>query len=309
MIVRSVKNPAASIRAQLLAHAKRYGEDYQRILTRFAIERLLFRLAQTEASANYVLKGAMLFATWPEQAFRPTGDLDLLGQGDSAPSAIADLFTHICAVDVPQDGIVFMPETLAVEVAQEANRYLGIRLSLKGALDNARIHVQVDIGFGDHVHPKPTRQTFPSLLPGMPAASILMYPPETVIAEKFEAMIRFGQANGRIKDFHDIWVITRSFPLVLSDLIEAVAGTFQRRATRLPAEMPIGLTNIFAEMAVTRGLWSGFLRRSPPALSPPPFHELQRELRQFFGPVIEALSLPARAKAKWDPNARNWHSP
>ena len=121
------------------------------MLTRYAIERLLFRLSQTEAAERYVLKGAMLFVTWPEHAFRPTGDLDLLGQGDPDPAALAELFTRICQVEVPDDGIVFDPATLKVEPIREADKYQGARLSLKGRLARAVIPVLVDIGFEDHL--------------------------------------------------------------------------------------------------------------------------------------------------------------
>jgi hypothetical protein len=303
---RTLKDTAASVRARLLYHAKQHGDDYQRVLTRYAIERLLFRLSQTEASESYVLKGAMLFVTWPEHVFRPTGDLDLLGHGDPDPVAITELFTRICQVDAPDDGIVFDPATLKVDPVREADKYQGVQLSLKGELARAIIPVQVDIGFGDHVYPSPKRQSFPSILPDLPAAHILMYPPETVIAEKFEAMIRFGDANGRIKDFNDIWVTTRTFPFDLPSLIEAVGGTLRRRETAIPSEMPVGLTETFARIAEERGLWSGFLRRNPPTLQPPPFAELQQELRRFFGPVIASLALPEGAKGRWDPDRGAW---
>ncbi|MBR8203800.1 nucleotidyl transferase AbiEii/AbiGii toxin family protein [Burkholderia vietnamiensis] len=306
MTVKAPKNPAASIRARLLDHAKQHGDDYLRILTRYAIERLLFRLSQTEAAERYVLKGAMLFVTWPEHVFRPTGDLDLLGHGDPDPAIITELFTRICQVEAPDDGIVFDPATLKVEPVREADKYQGVQLSLKGELAKALIHVQVDIGFGDHVYPPPTRQNFPSLLAGLPVANILMYPPETVVAEKLEAMIRFGEANGRIKDFHDIWVMTRTFSFDLPSLLEAVGGTLRRRATVSPTEMPVGLTEAFAKIAEERGLWSGFLRRNPPTLQPPPFADLQEELRRFFGPVIANLALPEGATGRWDPDGGAW---
>ena len=305
MTAKTPKNPAASVRAKLLLHAKRHGDNFQRILTRYAIERLLFRLAQTEAADRYVLKGAMLFITWPEHAFRPTGDLDLLGQGDPDPAAITELFARICQVQVPEDGMVFDPATLNVEPVREADKYQGARMNLIGELAAAKIRVQVDIGFGDHVYPPPERRTFPSLLPDLPAANILMYPPETVVAEKFEAMVRFGAANGRIKDFHDIWVTTRTFPFDLPNLVEAVGGTLRRRETAIPTEMPVGLTETFAEIAEERGLWSGFLRRNPPTLEPH-FAALQEELRRFFGPVIASLALPEGAKGRWDPDAGAW---
>jgi nucleotidyltransferase AbiEii toxin of type IV toxin-antitoxin system len=301
-----VKDPAASIRAKLLAHAKQHRDDFGRVLTRYAIERLLFRLSQTDAAERYVLKGAMLFVTWPQHVFRPTGDLDLLGQGDPDPASLAELFTRICQVEVPDDGIVFDAATLKVEPLREADKYQGARLSLKGHLAGAVIPVLVDIGFGDHVYPPPKRENFPSLLPGLPQANILMYPPETVVAEKFEAMVRFGEVNGRIKDFHDIWVTTRTFPFDLPSVVEAVGGTLRRRETAFPTDMPVGLTEAFADIAEERGLWTGFLRRTPPSLKPPPFPQLQEELRRFFGPVIDCLSVPEGAKGRWDPDAGAW---
>lgn len=168
------------------------------------------------------------------------------------------------------------------------------------------IHVQVDIGFGDYVYPSPKYYIFPNLLQDLPAANILMYPPETVVAEKFEAMIRFGEANGRIKDFHDMWVMTRTFSFDMPTLVEAVGGTLRRRETAIPTGMPSGLTETFAQIAEERGLWSGFLRRHPPTLQPPPFADLQEELRRFFGPVITDLALPEGAQGRWDPDARAW---
>lgn len=301
------RNCAGSIRARLLNYAKQRGDDYQRVLTRFAIERLLYRLGLTDAGERYVLKGATLFLTWPEHIYRPSGDLDLLGMGDPDPDAIVGLFTRICRVEAPDDGIVFDPATLKAEPVREANRYHGIQLSLKGELAKAVIHVQVDIGFGDHVYPPPKRCIFPTLLPDLPAASILMYPPETVVAEKFEALIRFGEANGRIKDFHDIWVMMRTFPFELSSLMEAIRGTLRRRETPIPIEMPVGLTEVFAKIVEERGLWTGFLRRSSPTLRPPPFVELLQELRRFFGPIIAKLARPEEATGRWDPNSAAWN--
>ncbi|KZC15890.1 hypothetical protein RHOFW510R12_00025 [Rhodanobacter sp. FW510-R12] len=302
-----IKNQAASIRAKLLAHAKQHGDDYQRVLTRYAIERLLFRLSQTEAVEHYVLKGAMLFVTWPEHVYRPTGDLDLLGQGNPDPGAIAELFAGICQIEVPDDGIKFDPASLKVDAVREDDKYQGIKLSLNGELAKAVIRVQIDIGFGDYVYPQAKWGNFPSLLPDLPQANILMYPPETVVAEKFEAMIRFGEANGRIKDFHDIWVTTHTFRFDLPSLVEAISGTLRRRETAFPTEMPVGLTDVFAAIAADRGLWSGFLRRNPPTLEPPPFAVLQEELRHFFGPVIASLRVPEGARGYWDPDGGTWH--
>lgn len=301
-----IKDPAASIRQRLYNHARQNGDDFGRVLGRYAIERFLFRLSQTEAAERYVLKGAMLFVTWPQHVFRPTGDLDLLGEGNPDPVTLNELFTRICKVEVPEDGIVFDPETLKVAHVREADKYQGARIVLRARLDRAVIPVQIDIGFGDHVYPAPKRETFPSMLAGLPQANVLMYPPETVVAEKFEAIIRFGEANGRIKDFHDIWITTRTFPFDLAGLVTAVEGTLRRRETAIPTAMPVGLTEAFASIAEERGLWTGFLRRTPPSLDPPPFPQLQEELRRFLAPVIAGLVRPEAAQGQWDPDAGSW---
>lgn len=302
-----LKNPAASVRARLLTHAREHGDNFQRVLTRYAIERLLFRLSRSADADRFVLKGAMLFATWPENAFRPTGDLDLLGKGNPSPEAIVDVFRRICVVDAPEDGIVYDTASIRVEPVREADKYQGARIRLDGRLDRAVITVQVDIGFGDHVYPEPEPQDFPTLLPHLPKPRVFMYPPETVVAEKFEAMIRFGEGNGRIKDFYDLWLTSRIFPFDLPILVEAVSGTLRRRETAFPKQIPVGLTDAFALIAAERGFWTGFLRRTPPALEPPNFTQLQEELRRFLGPVVTALAAPEGAKGRWSPDQGSWN--
>lgn len=304
---KAITDIAASIRTRLLNHAKQHGDDYQRTLTHFGIERLLFRLSQTTAGEYYVLKGAMLFATWPETAFRPTGDLDLLGSGSTEPDAIAELFAGICRVEIPEDGIIFNPETLRVDPVRDTAKYQGARVRLKGELAKAIIPVQVDVGFGDQIYPQPDRRTFPGLLPDLPRANVLMYPPETVVAEKFEAIVRFGVANGRVKDYYDIWVTMYTFEFDLSRLTEAIIGTFRRRETAIPTQLPEGLAKSFAQSVEERGLWAGFLRRNPPNLDPPTFEALLDELQRFFGPIISGLELPEAANGQWDPISRTWY--
>lgn len=304
--MKQLKNPAASVRTRLLAHAKARGEEFQRVLTRYAIERLLYRLAQTDPADRYVLKGAMLFVTWPEHIFRPTGDLDLLGHGDPHPDSVRALFGRACGVVLEADGMVFDAATIQVETVREADKYEGVRLRLVGALGSARTTVHVDIGFGDHVHPQPERRAFPSLLPELPTPVVFMYPPESVVAEKLDAVIRFGLSNGRAKDFYDLWIAARSFRFDLAELVEAVRGTLTRRETTFPTEMPVGLTDAYAREVAERGLWTGFLRRTAPTLEPPSFSQLQAELRRFLGPVIASLPAPTVARRSWDHGASAW---
>jgi hypothetical protein len=303
----SLKDVTASIRQRLLNHAKAHGDDYQRILTRYAIERLLYRLSRTAAaSERYMLKGAMLFVTWPQHTFRPTGDLDLLGHGDFDPKAVGQLFAEICAAEYLADGIVLDPKPISAEPVREDDNYQGVRLMLRARLGTAVIPVQVDIGFGDSVFPQPKRRIFPCLLEEMPAANILMYPAETVIAEKFEAMARFGEATSRMKDFHDIWITIRTFDFDLATLVQAVGGTLRRRGTAAPTDMPFVLTPAFGEIDAKQSMWTGFLRRSPPAFPPPPLVIVLEDLRRVFAPVIAALMLPEGAKANWSHDRAMW---
>lgn len=306
MTDRRLKDHGASIRQRLLNHAKEHGDNFQRVLTRYAIERLLYRLSKTEAAETYILKGAMLYLTWPEHVFRPTGDLDLLGHGDSDPAAIAELFTRICQIDEPVDGIVFDPATLKTAPIREEDKYQGVRLTLRGVLAKAVIPLQVDIGFGDRVYPEPNRANFPGLLEGLPPASVLMYPPETVVAEKLQAMIHLGEANTRIKDFYDIWVTTRTFPFDLAVIVEAISGTLRRRETAAPVGTPVALTPQFAELPEKQRLWTAFLRRNPPTLPPPPFGDMLAELRRFLEPVLGTLALPESAKGRWNHDRGAW---
>lgn len=304
--MKQIKNLPASVRAKLLAHSKAHGEDFNRTLVRYGIERFLFRLSQHGNCDRFILKGAMLFITWPEGAYRPTGDLDLLAYGPSDPETVKAVIAEICAVPEPGDGLVFDPDSIVVEALREDEKYQGVRVVMLTKLETAKIHLQIDIGFGDAVYPEPKKITFPCLLPDMHTPQILAYPPETVISEKFEAMVRFGEADGRLKDFNDVWAIMKTFEFDMATLVQAMLGTFERRETVLPNDIPFALTAAFGELPEKRKMWDAFLRRNPPAVPPPPFDELLVDVRRFLGPVlIAAAASPDNARGKWEPG-RGW---
>jgi len=297
--MKEIKNLAASVRARLLAVAKAGGEDFNRTLVRYGIERFLVRLAAHADRNRFILKGAMLFMTWPEGMHRPTGDLDLLAYGPSEPAIMRNVIAEICGTAVPDDGLVFDATTIAVEAVREEDKYQGVRITMVALLGTAKIPLQIDVGFGDAVHPEPKKIVFPTLLDGMNKAEVLAYPPETVVAEKFEAMVRFGPADGRLKDFNDIWAISKTFDFDMAVLAQALIGTFQRRETVLPRTIPFALTDDFAALEDKRQMWAAFLKRNPPAIAPPPFEELLAELRAFLGSVLAAAALPENAKGQW----------
>jgi len=239
-----VINVAASVRQRLLNLARDRNEDFGLLLTKYALERLLFRISQSEHRATFILKGALLFELWTEQAHRPTRDADFLSIGSSNPRRFEDIFKAICLLPVIDDGLIFDPSSLTARQIKEGADYEGVRVSFLGYLEKARIPMQLDIGFGDAVTPPAVEAAFPTMLGG-PAAVLLTYPRETVVAEKFEAMVKLGIANTRMKDFHDLYSLSRLFSFEGQVLSEAIMRTFERRKTWLPTSPPIAFTAEF----------------------------------------------------------------
>jgi predicted nucleotidyltransferase component of viral defense system len=306
------KNIAESIRERLFAVSKKYEAnhphaDFNRVLSQYAIERLIYRLNQVEEAKNFVLKGGMLFVTWPEQIFRPTKDLDLLGFGDPSPENVRLIFEKICAADCPEDGIKFDSASLKLDTVRESNNYRGIQLKLNSTLAKAKIKIQVDIGFGDYVHPAPRSGTFPNILEGLPKTQILMYPPETVIAEKLHAITILGLSSTRLKDYYDLWVLIRIYKFSHQVVLQAVRGTFIRRQDQLPTGLPVGLTKTFAESGGAK-LWQAFLRRSgAPPNTPLDLSLVMLDLQKFFILLFDSPTVNQTINLHWNPETLNWN--
>lgn len=252
------RNIGASVRQRLLNHAHARGQPMELLLTRYALERLLHRLSLSPHRERFVLKGAMLLATWFDEPHRATRDVDLLGFGDPAQDALLGTFREVMAIEA-DDGVSFDINGLRIEAIREEIEYGGSRLRTTAALAGARIPITVDIGFGDAVEPGIEDIDLPVLL-GMPSPHLRAYPPETVIAEKFHAMVVLGRANSRMKDYYDIWMLTSAFDLVPGRLRRAIAATFARRNTTVPVEVPDGLSDSFASEPNKQRQWEAFAR-------------------------------------------------
>jgi hypothetical protein len=255
------KDIGASVRARLLRLARELGEDFQLVLTRYASERLLFRLASSAHAQRFVLKGASLFTLWTGKPHRATRDLDLLGLGDPGQEHVRQVFAEVLALDVPDDGVRFDLDTLAVGLIREEQEYGGIRVELVARVTNALVRLQVDVGFGDPITPEAAVVDFPALL-DFPAPRLRAYPRETVVAEKLEAMVQLGMANSRMKDFYDIFVLARDFDFDGDLLTRAIRATFGRRKTPLSTSLPVALTATFADDPTKKTQWSGFVRKA-----------------------------------------------
>lgn len=203
-----VKNVGASVRARLLNLSKERNQPFELLLTRYTLERLLYRLSKSKHREKFVLKGAMLMRHWLDDPHRPTRDLDLLGFGDSDPELTLGLFHEICAIEA-DDAVAFDNDALVVDTVRDESGYSGLRLKTYANVDGARIRVIIDIGYGDATEPGLEEIELPVLL-DQPAPNLRAYPPETVIAEKFQAMVALGLANSRLKDFYDIWILAKT---------------------------------------------------------------------------------------------------
>lgn len=252
---------AASVRQRLLDQARSKRVDFNLLLTRYGLERFLYRLGRSEYRERFVLKGAMLFPLWGVVSYRSTRDVDLLGYGESEIEALVTVFRTICQTEVADDGITFDSTSVQAEDIRDQMEYGGTRLKLNADLAGARIHLQVDIGFGDVITPAADSAEYPVLL-DHPAPSLRVYPRETVVAEKFQAMVYLGIANSRMKDFHDLWVLGSQFDFDGKTLATALARTFERRNTPLPVALPLALTpEFFADVQKVRQ-WKVFLNRA-----------------------------------------------
>ena len=291
------RNLSASIRQKLLNVAAREREDFGLILTRYALERLLYRLSQSRYCDRFVLKGAMLFQIWSDTPHRSTRDLDLLGYGDPSPENAIAVFRELCGIAVPDDGLNFPIEAVAAERIKEEQEYEGVRVRLLARMANVRISVQVDIGFGDALTTRPSVVNYPTLLP-MPAPQIQAYPKEAVIAEKLEAMVRLGMINSRMKDFFDVWFLARTFPFQADELVNSVHATFKRRATVMDGEAFETLLGELSGDDSKHTQWRAFLKKGKLA-APSDFSEVVRMIREFASFPISSTG--GHEPAGWSP--------
>ncbi len=297
------RNVPASVRQRLLNRARERGEDFNFLLTRYANERLLYRLAASRHRDQFVLKGAVLFELWTATAHRATRDVDLLGFGKLAVAPVQEVFQDLCTLVVPPDGMRFLAGSVRAAPIRERQAESGIRVRLTADLDGARISLQVDVGFGDVVTPGVVDSEFPTIL-DFPAPRLRTYPPEAVVAKKFEAMVRLGMANTRMKDFYDLWVMASSFAFCGNSLADALVATFSSRGTPLPINPPIALRSEFGADATKQAQWTAFAGRSRLSAIPS-LETVVAVLRRFLWPPRSAVAQGTQFGRDW-PAGGDW---
>lgn len=293
---------AASVRARLLNQARASGEEFQLTLTRFAAERLLFRLGASSARSRCILKGASLLAVWLPDPYRATRDVDLLLVGRADDAAIRSLVEEICAVVCPEDALRFDLSEMVVETIRPEDENAGKRTRFRAWLHNARIAVQVDFGVSDALATPPEEIIYPTMLDTMPTPRLRAYPKVATVSEKFEAMVKLETLNSRMKDFHDVWALANTFDFDGPSLRGAVAACFERRGTPWTDGIPRVLTSDFYQLPEMTTRWRNYLAAGA-VLVPPParFADIGERIATFLGPVRGAIVTAEAFEASWPP--------
>lgn len=292
---RSLKNVSASVHQRLLNIARDTERPFNEVLQYFAMERFLYRLSRSANADSFVLKGALLFRVWDVPDSRATRDIDFLAYVDNSPENLAAIFREVCKIDDPDDGLVFDPNTVEAQRIKDGAEYKGVRTRLRGQLGRAQIVIQIDVGFGDLIHPCAVQADYPALL-DLPAPTLRMYPPETVIAEKAEAMVYLGSLNSRMKDFYDIWRLSQQFDFQSNVLCEAVKGTFQNRNIEI-----IEFDDLVSDLLDNENLdkqWAAFLRKSA-LTGPEGFSQVLAAIGKFLSPVFSSVKNDELFDREW----------
>ena len=254
-----VKDVAKSVKDRLLEQTRKVHGNYQQVLIRFFHERLMFRLSKSKYRTSFYLKGgSLLFALDPLIA-RPTLDVDLLGINfPSKPELLRSMFVDICSQTCPEDGVTFDVDSISIENIMNDKEYLGLNVKVHASLDSVRQWISIDVGFGDSVVGE-KEMSYPVLLENLPGASIIAYSIESVVAEKFHAMVMLDEGNSRMKDFFDVYQILKNHKVDKRVLESAIKTTFQARKMKYNSKVNL-FTLDFVLNESRRALWKNFLR-------------------------------------------------
>lgn len=294
---------ADSIKARIKNIAVRENKPFDYLLMHYFIERLLYRLSISEYADNFILKGGLLLYTLLEEDARATKDIDFLAHHISnTPDELKNIFFGICGITC-HDAVWYDPNSITVERIKEDADYKGVRVKVIGYLDKSRHVLQFDIGFGDVIVPKPIRMEYPSLL-DMDRPQIYVYSLESVIAEKFEAMIYLAEANSRMKDFYDIFMLCKAYDFEGRVLYEAVSQTFERRSTPL-TRTPTVFSEEFSLLKDKQTQWRAFQRRIK-VVTGLEFPEVITIIKTFIEPIYTCVLDDKEFFGYWNSSDRVW---
>ena len=286
--------------------ARAEGIDFDALLLRYFQERFLYRLAISEFSDHLVLKGGLLLICLKMPVSRPTKDIDFLAeQVKNEPAEIEHIFRSIAEISC-DDGVRFIPSSITSERIKEDADYEGIRLKIDATLGQARKRLQMDIGFGDIIVPRANLMEFPTLLEEKPP-KLKAYSIESIISEKFEAMVKLAMANSRMKDFYDVYSLSLGHNFQGSRLKKAIESTFQRRKTTLP-DNPLVFRPEFHKDKGRQRQWIAFLRKSRLSKVNRELNQIMERITIFLRPIVSSIRDKARMDKLWNPTAGCWNN-
>ncbi len=290
-------NIAASVRQRLLDKARTDKRTFSELLQYFAMDRFLYRLSKSVHAGKFILKGALMLRAWQAPLFRPTMDIDMLAyQTSNEMLEVESLIKSICLIEVDPDGLEFDSQSVRGEKIVEDADYEGIRVLFSGKLETARVRMQIDIGFGDVIYPGPQDTQLPPIL-DFPPTCLTGYSLESAIAEKFEAMIKLDALNSRMKDFYDIWLLSRQFNFSSKDLLKAIDLTLQNRKTLLPDKLT-PFSKMFILNKSTQ--WNAFRKKMKSNIVPEEFSKVVHHIDEFLAPAISGIRLQSDPDLLWE---------
>ncbi len=295
---KDVKNIQASVRAQLQNKAKETNRPFAEVLQYYGMERLLYRFSRSKYVDKFILKGALMFTVWQVPQRRTTLDIDFSAHYDNQIATIEKVIRDVCKVSVTPDGLVFDSQTVKGQKIKEDADYEGVRVKFRGFLERSRIPMQIDVAFGDVIYPKPKTINYPVIL-DFPKPHLKGYPLESVVSEKFEAMVKLGLLNSRMKDFCDIWLMMHQFSFDGLKLVKALKGTFGHRKTSLPEHKPLFAEEIYDEKSDRQALWKAFLKKGDIKYIPEKLSTTATEIEQFLIKPLDTIHKSQKFSKKW----------
>ena len=295
---KEIKNIEASVRAKLQNKAKETNRPFAEVLQYYAMERFLYRLSQSKYADKFILKGALMFTVWQVPQRRTTLDIDFLARYDNEVAKIENVVREVCYAKVPTDGLIFDSRTVVGQKIKEDADYEGVRIKFKGFLERSRIAMQIDVGFGDVIYPRTEGIDYPVIL-DFPKPHLKGYPIESVVAEKFEAMVKLGLLNSRMKDFYDLWLMARRFDFQGASLVEALKRTFSHRKTALPEKPPLFAEEIYDEKSDRQTLWRAFLRKNQIKHAPEKLKDTALVIQKILAKPVEVIYKKIEFDSEW----------
>lgn len=295
---RSKQSIVDSVHQRLLNKAREAGRPFNEVLQYYAMEKFLLRMSKLPNAEDFVLKGALLLRATGISEIRPTRDIDVLKYGSSTIADIEEIFAECCRIEIEGDGLNFDPDSVEGEEIRAQEAYDGVRVKVRGNLGNARLTIQIDLGFGDVITPGPLWVEYPTIL-DKDRPRIRAYTLESSIAEKYQAMVNLDMANGRMKDFYDIYFLSEHQSFEGQHLQKAITETFERRDTDIPQDIPTGLTKRFYENEDKEGMWKAFIDKISDEQMPRELKEVVKRIRKFLWPVTEAINNGSNFTQTW----------